>query len=75
MRTIEGKNIPSSRGSGFNQVLIQVQFNSFITICDYDEEYDDHEEKKDTRPNFKHVTCPEGTSRVTSHFLHSDNIR
>ena len=30
---------------------------------DDDEEYDD-DEKKDARPNFKHVTCPEGTSRV-----------
>ena len=46
MRTIEDKNIPS-RGTGFNPGSI----NSFITIYDYDEEYDDD---KDTRPNFQH---------------------
>ena len=50
MRTIEDKNIPSRRGGGgFNPGSI----NSFITICDYDEEkYDDDD--KDTRPNFQH---------------------
>ena len=31
--------------------------NSFITICDYNEEYDDDDGKKkeDTQPNFKHA--------------------
>ena len=40
----------SPRGvTGFNQVVIKLQLILTITICDYDEEYDDQE----TRPNFK----------------------
>ena len=50
MRTIEDKKNTLQGESGFNQVLIQVQLISFITICDYDEEKkyddDDDDEKK-----------------------------
>ena len=44
---IEDKISPLG-GTGFNPGSI----NSFITICDYDEEYDDDD--KDTVPNFQH---------------------
>ena len=52
MRTIEHKNIPSrGGGTGFNPGSI----NSFITICDYDEEKKIKTTKKDTLPVFYRV--------------------
>ena len=44
------KIYPLEGMTGFNQVVIKLQLILTITICDYDEEYDDDQ---DTRPNFK----------------------
>ena len=43
-----GQKYPFQERTAFNPDSI----NLFITICDYDEEKYDHDDDKDTRPNF-----------------------
>ena len=59
---------PLYGGTGFNQVLIQVQLMYTLQVCDYDEEKEKKEkqQKKDTLPVFYRVLPSARASRVTT---------